>query len=240
MLPAERHHRTVRLLSAAGAGLGVGVAWLGLDALVAFIGRFTSRASEIALDGGVLVFTMAIATLAALLFAWIPRVPVPGSTRSTTLAGRRATAGITRQRVQGGLVVAQIAVSFVLLVGGGLFGRTFLAIQSGDPGFETDNVLTMEIPTFLDGRSQDESRTYYETILERVRAVPGVGEAALGTTVPLSAAGRVFEANAQALVSPVRDVIRPSIPASRSGWLLSYGGCSSAGRADPSAGAPSC
>lgn len=57
------------LLSTAGAALGVAVAWLGLDALVAFIGRFTSRASEVTLDGSVLVFATAIATFAALVFA---------------------------------------------------------------------------------------------------------------------------------------------------------------------------
>ena len=172
------------LLSTAGAALGVAVAWLGLDALVAFIGRFTSRASEVTLDGSVLVFATAIATLAALVFAWIPRVPIPGSTRSATAAGTRRTGGIAPKRVQRGLVVAQVAVSFVLLVGAGLLGRTFLAIQAVDPGFETDGVLTMEIPS-SGRRAPDAERNYYETLLQRVQALPGVRDAALGTNVPL-------------------------------------------------------
>ena len=180
------------LLSAAGAALGVGVAWLGLDALVAFIARFTSRAAEITLDGRVLLFATAIATFAALLFALIPRVPTAGGTRPAGPASSRTTDGLASKRVQRGLVVAQVAVSFVLLVGAGLLGRTFLAVQSVDPGFETENVLTMEIPTFLLGRSQDETRNYYQTILRQVQAVPGVRDAALGTTVPLSTTRNEF------------------------------------------------
>ena len=108
-------------------------------------------------------------------------------------AAETATDGFVRRRGQGGVVVAQVAVSFVLRVGAGLLMRTFLAVQTVDAGFETENVLTMEIPTVFNDRDQDEKRTYYETILRRVQALPGVREAALGTVVPLrSAASSVF------------------------------------------------
>ena len=179
------------LLSAAGAALGVGLAWLGFDALVAFIGRFTSRATEITLDGRVFGFATAVATLAALLFASLPRMPTADGTPGAAASGR-TTDGGAGKRVQRGLVVAQVAVSFVLLVGAGLMGRTFLAVQSVDPGFETDRVLTMEIPTDFGARSMDDGRNYYETILREVRAVPGVRDAGLGTTVPLAAAVNEF------------------------------------------------
>ncbi len=179
------------LLSAAGAALGVGLAWLGFDALVAFIGRFTSRATEITLDGRVFGFATAVATLAALLFASLPRVPTASGTPGAPASGR-TTDGGAGKRVQRGLVVAQVAVSFVLLVGAGLMGRTFLAVQSVDPGFETDRVLTMEIPTDFGARLPDDTRNYYETILRQVRALPGVRDAGLGTTVPLAASRNEF------------------------------------------------
>ena len=179
------------LLSAAGAALGVGLAWLGFDALVAFLGRFTSRATEITLDGRVFGFATAVATLAALLFASLPRVPTASGTPGAPASGR-TTDGGAGKRVQRGLVVAQVAVSFVLLVGAGLMGRTFLAVQSVDPGFETDRVLTMEIPTDFGARLPDDTRNYYETILRQVRALPGVRDAGLGTTVPLAASRNEF------------------------------------------------
>jgi len=179
------------LLSAAGAALGVGLAWLGFDALVAFIGRFTSRATEITLDGRVFGFATAVATLAALLFASLPRVPTASGTPGAPASGR-TTDGGAGKRVQRGLVVAQVAVSFVLLVVAGLMGRTFLAVQSVDPGFETDRVLTMEIPTDFGARLPDDTRNYYETILRQVRALPGVRDAGLGTTVPLAASRNEF------------------------------------------------
>ena len=181
------------LLSTVGAALGVAVALGGLDALVAFTARFTIRASEITLDGSVFLFAMAIATAAALLFAWLPRIPAPGGGARTPLrTSNRATDGAARRRVQRGLVVAQVAVSFVLLVGAGLLMRTFLALQTVDAGFETENVLTLEIPTIMNNREPDEERTYYETILRRVQALPGVREAALGTIVPLRSVPSAF------------------------------------------------
>jgi len=174
------------LLAVVGAGVGVGVAWLGLDALVTFIARLTNRATEIALDGRVLGFATATATLAALVFAAIPRLPHAGVTPTIDPASGRTTNGTTTKRVQRGLVVAQVAVSFVLLAGAGLLGRTLLAVQSVDPGLDTDSVLTMEIPTGFGTRSFPEIRTFYEEILRQVRVVPGVQEAAVGTTVPFA------------------------------------------------------
>jgi ABC-type lipoprotein release transport system permease subunit len=172
------------LLSGAGALLGVGVAKLGLGGLVAFTERFTSRATEVTLDGRVLLFAMGIATLAAVVFALIPNVPASAGTGTALPQGGRTTGGVGRKRVQRGLVVAQVAVSFVLLVGAGLLGRTFLAMQSVDPGFETDDVLTMEIPS-ANPTARDEQRPRYETLLEQVRALPGVTSAALSSVVPL-------------------------------------------------------
>jgi predicted permease len=180
------------LLAVVGAGVGVGVAWLGLDALVTFIARLTNRATEIALDGRVLGFATAIATLAALVFATLPRLPHAGGTPPVDPASGRTTDGKATRRVQRGLVVAQVAVSFVLLAGAGLLGRTLLAVQSVDPGFQTDSVLTMEIPTGIGTRSFPEMRTFYEEVLRQVRAVPGVQEAAVGTTVPFAPERDVF------------------------------------------------
>jgi predicted permease len=180
------------LLAAAGAAFAFVIAQLGFDALVAFVGRLTSRATEIVLDWRVFVFAMAIAAFAALLFAWLPRLPRSGCT-SARPVGDRAAGDVVGRRVQRSLVVAQIAVSFVLLVGAGLFGRTFIAMQSIDPGIDTENVLVVDLPANLDnGRSFADTRVFYDTIVERVRSVPNVEEAGLGMTTPLVPADEPF------------------------------------------------
>lgn len=175
------------LLSVAGALLGLGVAYASLDLIVSYAARFTSRATEIGLDGLVYGFALVVAAGASLFFAWIPDLP-GGSGIGARLvsSGSRSTGGSRDKRLQRGLVVVQVAVSFVLLIGAGLLMRTLLNLQRVDPGFDTEQVLTMDIPWDFGVRTEEEERVFYTSVLEEVRNVPGVSAAALSNSLPLS------------------------------------------------------
>ncbi len=178
------------LLSVAGAGVGLLIGWLSVDLFSAFAGRFTSRASEISLDGSVFGFALLIAVAASLVFTWLPGLPSAASIGSAlNSVGARTTTGSRAKRAQRALVVAQISTSFVLLIGAGLLVRTMIHLQQVDLGFDNEAVLTMNIPVDFEpgagGRTADELRNYYLGILDDVRSLPRVAAASLTNAVPL-------------------------------------------------------
>jgi putative ABC transport system permease protein len=186
------------LLAGAGATLGIGVAWAGLRLLVAFAEQLTARAGEIRLDGLVLAFTLAIALAAAIALAFVPRVGAEGSLASRLhRAGKRTSASHGRQRLQRGLVVAQVAVCVVLLTGAGLLVRTLVQLSQVDTGLDPENVLTMEIPTAGAGRTPQQVLALREDMQRRIRELPGVREVALGSNVPLRGSGFALEVKAE-------------------------------------------
>jgi putative ABC transport system permease protein len=174
------------VLALAGAALGLVFAYGGLGVLVAFAARFTARAEEIHVDGGVLAFTIVLAVAAALALTFAPVLPRAGQISGALAGGRRATGGTSKRRVQRALVVAQVAVSVVLLTGSGLLVRTLMNLYSVDLGVDIENVLTMEVPTPFDGgRTPDESLAYFEEMQRRIEALPGVSSVGMGSQVPL-------------------------------------------------------
>jgi len=178
------------VLASVGTLLGLLIATWGLDLLVAFLGRFTSRASEIALDAPVFAFATLVAVAASLFFAVLPPLPDAARGGGTMLSGTRSTVGRGARRAQRALVVAQIGTSFVLLIAAGLLLRTMMHLNRVDPGFDTQRILTMDIPVdFQSGRSPADIRNQYLSILDSVRALPPVRSAALTNSVPLSTGG---------------------------------------------------
>lgn len=174
------------VLAVAGAALGLAIASMGVDLLVAFTERFTSRASEIALDGSVFGFAFLAAVVASIFFTLLPPLPSGDSLGGAlTRSGTRTTIGSRARRVQRGLVVAQIGTSFVLLIGAGLLLRTMLHISQVDPGFETSQVLSLDIPADFTKGSAD-VRSQYLSMLDEVRGLPGVEGAAYTSAVPLT------------------------------------------------------
>src|SRR5688572_31789738 len=135
------------MLALLGTAVGLIFAYLGLDLLVGFASRFTPRASEIRIDGGVLLFASVVACGAALLFAFIPTV---GDGASLTRTGTRAT---SRQRLQRGLIVAQVAASVTVLTAAGLLTRTLMRLNAVDTGVRIDNTLTLEVPADHEGQT---------------------------------------------------------------------------------------
>jgi predicted permease len=175
------------LLAAGGAAAGVLLAVPTVDVLARYAARFTVRAQEVALDERMLIAAAGLSVLAAMLFAFIPRLPSP----TTAAAGLAATSRATG-RVRGGqraFAVAQIAASFVLMVGAGLLVRALLNLQATAPGFETTQVLAVNVPASAQGRTPEQVRAFYVELRRQAAALPGVRGVAIGSTVPWRDAG---------------------------------------------------
>jgi predicted permease len=172
-------------LAGMGALLGLGIAVVGVRLLVKLAERYSPRANEIALDGTVLGFTLALTLAVALLLSFVASLPGEGKLAATMSGATRSAGNLRKQRLQRSLVVAQIAVSVVLLTGAGLLTRTMLQLSEVDTGLQTEEVLTMEVPLLTPGRSDAATKELYERMKLELAAVPGVNEVGVGSGVPL-------------------------------------------------------
>jgi putative ABC transport system permease protein len=179
------------LLGLLGGMVGLGLAALGVRALVALDPTVVPRAHEIGVDGWVLLFTGGLAGLAAVLFGLAPMLYAARRDIGVWLkegGARGATAGVTRQRFRQVLVAAELALAILLLAGAGLTLRTFQALLAVDPGFEPRGVLTMRLVTpSATYRDPPHVAEFYRAVLERVRALPGVTAAGAVRVLPLAA-----------------------------------------------------
>ena len=179
------------VLALAGAGLGLVIAYGGVDLLTSFIGRYSPRADEIRVDGIVLGFTLVLAVFVAVLLAFAPSIGNEGSLGAGLVSsGTRSSGGVRRRRLQRALVVTQVAVSVVLLAGAGLLVRSMQALAAVDPGLDATNVLTMEVP--VDFTSPDDMNgavQRYQRMSQELSTLPGVNIVGLGSTMPLRKAG---------------------------------------------------
>jgi putative ABC transport system permease protein len=176
------------LLAAAGGIVGVGVAILGIQALVALAPSGLPRIEEIGLNTRVLLFAAAMTTLTGVLFGLVPALQ--GSRDrgpAAVTSSARGTVGGPARRTRRLLIVTEVAVALVLLVGGGLLLRTFVALQKSDLGFDpTDVTVGTVIPPAVRYPDMASRIAFYDQILERAQAVPGVKTAALSSVVPLT------------------------------------------------------
>jgi putative ABC transport system permease protein len=175
------------LLGVCGGLVGIGFAWVTIDMLTTFVGRFTSRTGEVTLDPMVLAFTLGVSVLTGLLFGTLPAV---GSRVDLVSAlkqgGNQAGDAGGRRRMQGALIVAQVAVSVMLLVGAGLLLASFYRLQRVETGYRSDGVLSAQIyGNFSRYPNAVELRKLYLPVLERLQAAPGVSTAAITNAVPL-------------------------------------------------------
>ncbi len=173
------------LLAAGGGAMGLVSAALVKGLLVAFTARFTPRAGEIALDPAVLAFAAAVTLATGLLFGLIPafsrRTELTGGLKD----GARSTGG-SGARARYALVAAQVAISFVLLIGAGLLVRSFIHLAEVNAGYDADHVLTARVN--LDWVKYDSAakrRAVFGQILDRVKAEPGVNASAIAIIFPL-------------------------------------------------------
>jgi putative ABC transport system permease protein len=178
------------LLALVSGCLGLILSPLGAKGLVALAPSDIPRIHEASLDGRVLAFTLGISFLAAVLFGLVPAWRMADTTEPLNSFGAGIAANLAVRRAHGFLVVAEFAIGTVLLVGAGLLLRSFIAIESVDPGFEARQIVTMNIS--LPGATPERTNDLYSTVLERVLGLPGVQAAgAVDTLLDLGKIGNL-------------------------------------------------
>ena len=176
------------VLAIAGGIFGLLFAWSTIDMLTTFVGRFTARTHQIEIDPGVLGFTLLIAIGTGLVFGTFPAMAARVNPASALKTGGKGTSDAGgRRRVQSALIVAQVAVSVVLLIGAGLMLLSFYRLQGVESGFQGERVMSAEVfgnfTKYPDAQSQVR---LYTSILERLEGTPGVVSAAVTSGLPLA------------------------------------------------------
>ena len=172
------------VLCGAGAILGVIIARPMVAILARYASRFSVRALDLTVDASLLWVGVILAVAAAILLAFIPRLPSSDTSKGFGLSNGsvRITTGTNRRLRL--FAITQIAASFVLLAGAGMLLTTLLALQSAPTGFNTHNVLAVNVPVMSYGRTPDQVVGFYQEVIRRISELPGVERVALGTVVP--------------------------------------------------------
>jgi predicted permease len=177
------------LLCGAGAALGVLIAQPLVTILARYASRFSVRALDLTVDSSMLWVGAALAVVAAVILAFVPRLPsanapnglnvVSGSVRITSSTSRR-------QRI---FAITQIAASFVLLAGASAFVATLMALQAVRTGVDTRKVLALDVPAMSYGKTDRQVVDFYKELLRRINELPGVSGTAFSVTAPWRDAG---------------------------------------------------
>jgi predicted permease len=186
------------LLSVAGGALGLLLAFWLVDALRGFTppANLFPVAYDFSLDKSVLLFTMLLSILTGVIFGIAPAVQasnpdlVSALKDETPLMSDQPGWLVRRLPLRSVLIVAQVALSLVLLIGAGLFLRSLWQAQRTELGFDPDHVLTMPLNINLLRYTKAQGQDFYRQVIERVEALPGVQSATLSRTPPLSGASR--------------------------------------------------
>jgi putative ABC transport system permease protein len=178
------------LLSLLSAGAGVLVAIWGVDALLAMAPQNLPRLEDVGVNAPVLMFALGLAlVLTAGLGVFTAVRSTSDRSRAALLERGRGQAGTQRNQTMGRrIVAAQVAVTFVLLVGAGLLGRSLLGVLSVDPGFRTDHIVAMDLslPDAADEAARVRQATFFATLVDRLHAIPGVQQTGAASALPLS------------------------------------------------------
>jgi putative ABC transport system permease protein len=178
------------LLGLAGGALGLALAAWGVELLVALSPGNIPRLDEAGLDARVLAFTFGVSVLTGVVFGLLPALSASKTDLAESLkegGSRGPTAGRGARRLRGSLVIAEIAITAVLLAGAGLMIRSFAAVQAVDPGFRPERVMTFEfaLPS-AKYKEQPQIVNFTDQLTERASALPGVERAALVDALPLT------------------------------------------------------
>jgi predicted permease len=173
------------MLSLAGGAGGLLLAFVGMDLLVQYAERFTPRASEVRIDTTVLLFTLAVSLLTGVVAAILPAVSRRLGPGRAAISAPARTAR-RHSDLRRALIVAEVAASFMLLIGAGLTVRSLLELTGVDPGFSTDHVLTMQIDmNFTKYRTPAERSAYLDRLQARLQDLPDVARVGATGTIPL-------------------------------------------------------
>ncbi len=176
------------VLCGTGAALGVFVAWPTVAVLSQYAARFSVRALDVTVDATLLWVGVGLALSAAVFLAFVPKLPTDASSGlGLTNGALRVTSG-TNRRLRA-FAVTQIAASFVLLAGAGTLIATLMSLQRAELGFETQNILAVDIPPLSFDTDRAISVGFYREAMRRIEELAEVEHVAVGTTVPWRDAG---------------------------------------------------
>jgi putative ABC transport system permease protein len=201
------------LLCGAGAALGVLSAQPMVAVLARYASRFSIRALDFRVDSSLLWVGAALAVVAAVILAFVPRLPSSSGT-SGTPSGLNLTSGSVRitgstSRRQRVFAVTQIAASFVLLAGASMLITTLIALQRTQRGLDTQHVLAIDVPAMSYGKTPQQVVDFYKEAMRRIDALPGVSKTAFGDVVPWRdpsfGPGLQFSADGRVHVAGVED-----------------------------------
>ena len=177
------------LLAGIGAVIGLALAWAATSLLVKLAPDLLPRTQEIGLDWRVFLFTAGVAILTGILFGLAPALDLARTSLASAVreGGRGHSIGFRRNRLRSGLVIGEIALALVLLSTAGLLMRSFYRLQSVNPGFDSHGVLTFhaDLPE-AQYKTHEQQAAFYRTVLDRIRALPGVPAAGAAQIFPLA------------------------------------------------------
>jgi putative ABC transport system permease protein len=197
------------LLALVGGGIGILLAFWGVDLILALDPGEVPRVAPIMVNGQALAFAVVLSVVTGLLFGLMPAWQASRPELQSTLKdhARGSTGDGARHYARGALVLAEVSISLVLLVGAGLLFRSLVTLLDVPLGFTSGQVLTMQVaPTGEDYRAPEHFVGYWDQVVERAGAVPGVERVALTTAVPLGGNMSVTSFNVQG---------RPELPANQ-------------------------
>jgi predicted permease len=172
------------LLSLAGGAIGFVVAWLGTNRLMDAVRTHLPRAHEVGIDWSVFLFLLGACLITGVVFGLAPAIAAARMNPHRVLqeTGSHGTTGVTSSRFRDGLVVAEIALAFVLAVGAGLLVRELARLKDTRSGMDTRNIVTFHLGRRM---TPDRSSRYLYEIESRVRELPGVRSAGFTQLLPL-------------------------------------------------------
>jgi putative ABC transport system permease protein len=172
------------VLCGSGALAGIAIAAPMVAVLARYASRFSVRALDLTLDFSMVWIGAALALVAAVFLAFVPRLPAPDTSAGFGLSssGVRVSGGSSRRL--GIFAVTQITASFLLLAGAGALVKTLLVLEKTQPPFETAHVLAVNLPVMAEGKTPDQVRDFYREVSRRVSTLPGVQHVSSGFGVP--------------------------------------------------------
>lgn len=219
------------VLAAVGGIVGFGVAWVAVRSLVAIAPATLPRLDAVAVDPEVFLFALAATGTAALVFGLVPALRATRTDLAGALGDRTATATRAGMRLSRALVVAEVAVSLMLLTATGLLLRSLSGLRGVDLGFETEGIVTFALEAPRWGDTAEEAAATTSAYLESIRSVPGVRAAGFTNRVPLG--GGLFSGTYRSddMVAADADALEASFRYVTPGYLEAMGARLVAGRA---------
>jgi putative ABC transport system permease protein len=177
------------LLCGAGAAVGVISAQPMVAVLARYASRFSIRALDLTVDNSLLWVGAALAIVAAVILAFVPRLPSSDASSGLSLSSGSVRITSNTSRRQRIFAVTQIAASFLLLAGASMLITTLIALQRTQTGLDTQHVLAIDVPAMSQGKTPQQVVDFYKEAMRRIDALPGVSTTAFGDTVPWRDAG---------------------------------------------------